>query len=36
MINNNSGSKNKNDHVNVYFFNTNKGQCIIFIDLFYH
>ena len=40
MINNNSGNKNKkkntNDQINVYFFNTNTGQCIFFIDLFYH
>ena len=30
MINNNSGNKNKNDQVNVYFFNTNTDQCIFF------
>ena len=40
MINNNSGNKNKNKNVPLYrsmyiFFNTNTGQCIFFIDLFY-
>ena len=39
MINNNSGNKNKILRFRgqcISFFNTNAGQCIFFIDRFYH